>query len=250
MSRRSDLGNDAEYYVDYDRPELATVIQSLPPCDGIVHLATNVDFSTDARIEDFHPTSVLATKLLCERAEEWQGQVVFASGTLVLGPRSFVDEHTRPAPVNAYARAKLLGEEIVRGSSAPHTVLRIGGIFGRHGPAHLGLNRVIDDAIDNGRVPTVFGRGLAQRNYIYVEDLANTVIDCLEEKILGTHLAAGTETGSIAEMFEDVCKVFLPGATPNYEEGDEAPDMVANPSVALPSSRGFHKALMDIRDHE
>jgi len=246
LDRRRDYSRDTEISVDYNRPELISALQTQPPCEGVVHLATHVDFSSGALIKDFFSTNVLATSLLCNKVDEWQSHIVFASGALVFGSKSLIDENTTPAPNTAYAKAKYLGEEIIRASGVPRSILRTGGIFGRHGPTHLGLNRVIDGAIDGHRRPSIVGQGLGRRNYIYVEDLAEIIFTCLAEKIYGTHLVAGRQTLSIAEMFNHVCDVFIPETKPAVAEGDEAADMIVIPSPALPVGRGFNEALRHI----
>lgn len=234
---------------DFDELSLKA-LESLPPADLVVHLATHVDFSREAAPSLFSPTCAWGTANLAALARLWNAHFILASGTLVLEEREVYDETSPVGPGTEYGKAKRLAEDIVRLSGVRHTILRISGIFGRNGPGHLGLNRAIDAAIDAGQPPDLFGSGKARRNYIYVKDLAKTVLACAEDKIVGTHLVAGSETISIRDMLQTVCDVFLPDSGVRQQDGGEAADTIVKVSAALPGTRRFQDALLDIRAGE
>lgn len=216
------------------------------PCDGIVHLASQVDLSKAATEASFFAASIGATTALATLAGEWKAHLVLASSTAVLGMFTSADATSATAPLTAYGRTKLLAERIAQSSEVSHAVLRIGGVFGRKGPSHLGLNRAIDRAIDAAEAPAVIGRGTARRNYVYVADLADIIVECVRNRIHGTHLVGGAQALSIREMMVAVCAAFLPGKEPRFESGSDASDQVLTPSPALPAGRSFEAALRDI----
>lgn len=47
---------------------------------------------------------------------------------------------------------------MIKMSDVSHAILRIGGVFGKDGPHHLGLNKSIDNAF-KGITPIVYGGG-------------------------------------------------------------------------------------------
>jgi UDP-glucose 4-epimerase len=215
--------------------------------DAIVHLGARVGLSETAEAEMFAP-NILSTGCLAYLANLWDAHMLYSSTAIVHGVRSVtIQADSSLCTDTAYARSKWLGEQLLAASNARHCVLRIAGVFGRTGPAHLGLNRAIDGAI-NGESPVQIGEGRALRNYIYVEDVARAIVHALQERLSGTHLLAGHECISLGEMLQQLCDAFLHGSRPVLKEGPEATDQLITPSSALPVTRGFREALIDIRD--
>lgn len=215
--------------------------------DAIVHLGAHIGWSGATELEMYLP-NVISSGCLAYLASQWRAHLVFSSGAVVCGVRN---NHIAPdspaAPDTAYAQTKWLAEQLITAGCARHCILRIGGVFGFNGPEHLGLNRAINGAM-KGIPPSLVGSGNALRNYIYVKDVANAIVYALENDIVGTHLLSGSDVQSIRSMLNKVCDVFLPGQTPVVKDGGEASDQVVSASPALPKSRSFMDALVDIRD--
>jgi len=242
--KETDVG-EALCYFDLADPISMMVLADHGPFDVIVHLGAHVGLAGVVAADMYAP-NVLATGHLAQLAKEWDAHLVFASTVIVGGVRS---EHiTMESPTladTAYAQTKWLGEQLIEASSASHCILRIAGVFGLHGPAHLGLNRAIEGALCGNR-PVLLGAGSALRNYVYVKDVARAISQVLDVRITGRHLLAGSETLSVAEMLGAICDTFLPGQSPEQKEGGEASDQVVETSVALPTPRRFREALADI----
>lgn len=214
--------------------------------DAIVHLGARVGLADETESELYVP-NVLSTGCLAYLARLWDAHLIFASTAIVHGSRQETIQADSPLCLDtAYARSKWLAEQLIAASGARHCVLRIAGVFGSSGPAHLGLNRAID-AIGNGIPPLVIGSGKALRNYIYVKDAAEAIVCALRKGIEGTHLLAGHEVLSIGEMMRELCNAFLPGWHPATKDGPEASNQVIRPSAFLPVTRGFRDALADMR---
>ncbi len=233
--------------LDLRRPADILALAEHGPFDAIVHLGTRVGFSgeTDA---DLYGPNVLATALLAHLAVLWQAHFIFASGTLVHGnAKETIDlEPITVCPVMPYAKSKWLGEKLIEASQIQSCILRIGGIYGASGPAHLGINRAIDAAL-KGEVPTQIGSGDALRNYIYVKDAANAIVFALENKLEGVHLIAAHDILSISEMLQGICDIFLPASSPQMKPGADAVNQVVKPSLQFPKTRTFRSALLDIK---
>ena len=65
----------------------------------------------------------------------------------------------------------------------------------------------------------------SKRNYIYVKDVAQAIVKCLEERITGSHYLGG-EVKTLKGMLNDICEVFIPVRQPVQIEGEEALDQI------------------------
>jgi UDP-glucose 4-epimerase len=158
----------------------------------------------------------------------------------------YIKSDSKPKIDSDYGYSKWLAEELIRMSGVKYAILRIGGVFGRNGPKHLSLNRSIDNAL-NGIRPIQYGAGNQKRNYIYVEDLADILLYCLENRIEGTHLIAGSNTNTVSEMLETICHILLPDKKPEYKSGDNSHDQIIEHSQALLKGRSFENAICDLK---
>jgi len=232
--------------LDLSEPAAILSMAKIARFDAIVHLGAHVGWSGATESEMFVP-NVLSTGCLAYLAKLWDAQLIFASAAIVHGVRKEkIESHSPVSPDTAYASSKWLGEQLIMVSHAHYCVLRIAGVFGCGGPAHLALNRALDAAA-RGEIPTVVGSGRAVRNYVYVKDVAEAIAYALRMNLVGTHLLAGHEILSIGDMLNAICEQFLPGARPVSREGPEATNQVVQPSSDLPKTRGFREALADIR---
>lgn len=233
-------------HLDLADPATILALTKGPRCDAIVHLGARVGLSGEAESEMFTP-NVLATGCLAYLSSLWGAHLVYASTAIVHGVRNEAINSDSPAcPDTPYAKSKWLGEQLIEASNARHCILRIAGVFGSGGPAHLGLNRAIDGAI-KGETPIQIGSGEAIRNYVYVKDVAQVIIYLLQKGVTGAHLLAGHEALSVKEMLRQVCDTFAPGMHPVIKDGGQALNQVITPSAFLPKTRGFHDALIDIQ---
>ncbi len=141
-----------EIYLDLNNLSKILELEYKVHFDAIVHLGANVDLLGAATVEIFVPNT-LATGCLTFLAYRWNAQLVFASTAIVCGVRTQrIDANTPVSADTAYALTKLLGEQVIEATRIPCCILRIGGVFGLNGPAHLGLNRAIHGAL-KGNLP-------------------------------------------------------------------------------------------------
>lgn len=209
--------------------------------DVVIHLGARVGWLDEA-LSELYPANVLATGILAGLAQAWGARLVFASTAIVHGSRTErIDDRSALRPDTDYGKSKLIGEELVRASGVPHSILRFGGIFGAGGPDHLSINRAIDAAAQ-GTTPAVNMAGQALRSYLHVEDAAAVVLRAAHGELDGTHLVAGS-TSSIASMVQSICNVYLPGTRPTMQPGGDVRDQVVVPSDGIPLVRSFEDAL-------
>jgi len=243
---RSNRQHDREVVLDFDGLGFSLSLDDLPQLDAIVHLAAKVDFSAND-VSPLFQTNIVATATLAEFARRRGIRFIFASSALVAGARANrIARDSSPNTDTPYAKSKWIAEELIAASGVSGAILRIGGIFGLNGPSHLGLNRAIQ-SIFAGNQPEMVGGGEPRRNYIYVKDVAATIVDVLQRDISGTHLVAGSETLSIGDMLKALCAVFLPGCEPFRVDGGAGFDQLIDPSPDLLRGRSFKAALDDMR---
>ena len=127
-------------------------------------------------------------------------------------------------PDTNYGKSKLLSENIIFHSCCKSTILRLGGVYGKGGPDHLGINKAITLA-NKGIAPKITGLGLGRRNYIYVKDVASLIIQVFEENITGVKYIGG-EIKTIKSMLTDISEILLDDKKINFVEGSDTNDLV------------------------
>ncbi|MBU1808348.1 MAG: NAD(P)-dependent oxidoreductase [Candidatus Omnitrophica bacterium] len=238
-----------EIVVDFAGPCFYEEIWSFPHVDAVVHLAANIGWDGSSRESFFRP-NVLATTALADWARESNAYFVFSSTAIVCGVGSkFIDDESKPNPDTDYGFSKWLAEEVINMSGVECAVLRISGVFGRCGPGHLGINRSILDA-SKGLSPVMTGSGAIRRNYIYVKDLADIIIYCVKNRILGTHLVGGSKSNTVLEMLQTIRDTFSLRDEINCRPGKEGHDQMVKVSSTLPAGRLFEDAIRDINEDE
>ena len=241
----SDL-KDGCLYLNLSDPTTIRSLLKTHCLDAIVHLGVQVVWSGATEAEMFVP-NVLSTGCLSHLARHWNARLVFASAAILHGAKMERIESQSPVLLDTlYGRSKWLGEQLIVASHAKHCLLRIAGVFGLDGLAHLAINKAIWDA-GKGESPTLVGYGGASRNYVYVNDVAQAIVYPLRVGLDGIHLLSGQEILSIADMLRAICDEFLPGMHPISKIGPESTDQIVQPSSELPVTRGFRQALSDIR---
>ena len=234
-----------EIVLDFCSEDFNTLLNTLSKVDVVVHLGAKIGWDDSSR-QDFYVPNVLATAELVNWANKIGASFIFASTAIVCGAQNpCIISESKPNPDTDYGYSKWLAEELIKMSGVRFTTLRIAGVFGKHGPQHLGINKAIDNAL-NGEIPVQYGNGKIKRNYIYVKDLVDIITYCMENQIDGTHLVAGSSTNTIADMLQIICDKILPDTHPTYLNGIDGQDQVVTPSPILPKGRIFKDAIKDI----
>ena len=194
----------------------------------VINLAASVDFKT-TKLDSLFSVNVMLPSVLGSYCQESKSYLIHSSGTIVHGSsHELFNIDTELAPDTGYGKSKLLADDKIRACGCEHTILRLGGIFGRNGPSHLGINKAISDAL-RGKPPSVIGSGNAIRNYIFVEDAAEAIVGCVDVGITGIHYLGG-ESKTIRGMLYDICEVFIPGEKPTEIDGEEGIDQIVENS--------------------
>lgn len=171
------------------------MIYALEGMDAVIHLAGIVgEFACSDNPKAHFSINIESTRTLvncCTDPEvELVRDFIYASSCSVYGNvqglYSEVTEDTPPAPLSAYAHAKLRSEQIIlqRAVEVPHfhpTVLRLTTVFGWSNRPRLDLvtNAFTFNAWKHKKL-TIHGDGSQYRSLIHVADVARALVAALE----------------------------------------------------------------------
>jgi UDP-glucose 4-epimerase len=107
-----------------------------------------------------------------------------------------------PAPLSPYGASKWAAESYVNtwslASGIPHTVCRLGNVYGPRQSPHgeAGVVAIFSEHLYTGRTPKLFGHGRPTRDYVYVGDVVRALLAAVGHA--GTfNIATGVETDVI-----------------------------------------------------
>ncbi|AJE16753.1 NAD-dependent epimerase/dehydratase family protein [Stutzerimonas balearica] len=191
--KRSNLPQDdrVELIVG-DVADAECVRGAIEGCGAVVHLAAVA--SVQASVEDpvgTHRANLIGTLNVCEamRAAGIR-RVVFASSAAVYGNNgegAAIDEDTPKAPLTPYAADKLASEHYLDFYRRQHglepVVFRFFNIYGpRQDPSspYSGVISIFTERAQRGQPISVFGDGEQTRDFLYVGDLVEVLVQALE----------------------------------------------------------------------
>jgi UDP-glucose 4-epimerase len=237
--KRSNLPDDARVeLIEGDVADAQTVRRAVKGCRAVVHLAAVA--SVQASVENpvgTHQSNLVGTLNLCE-AMRGAGvrRVVFASSAAVYGNNGEgqpIDEETLKAPLTPYAADKLASEHYLDFYRRQHglepVVFRFFNIYGpRQDPSspYSGVISIFTERAQQGLPVTVFGDGEQTRDFVYVGDLVEVLVQALEsskveEGAVNVGLNRATTLNQLIEAIGDV----LGGLPPLVHEGARAGDI-------------------------
>lgn len=140
--------------------------------DVVFHVAGSIAARSEADFLAVNRDGTAAVAQACRRAGV--GRLVYVSSLAVTGPAErgrSVDEAWPPRPVTAYGRSKRAGEEAVRESGTPFTIVRPPVVYGPRDRQTLRLFRLARW----GFVP-LLGDGLQELSLVFAGDLADALL--------------------------------------------------------------------------
>jgi len=196
-------GTDVEI-INGDIRDTGILEQAVANVDAVVHLAAygSVVESVDDPLTNFD-INARGTLLLLEAARKANvKKFLFAStgGALIGDATPPVNEDSTPRPKSPYGASKLAGEAYCyscRGSyDMEIAVLRFGNIYGPQSLHKKGAITNFIKAVLLDQPITIYGDGTSSRDFLYVEDLCNGIINALGKELQGEstfHLSYGYE---------------------------------------------------------
>ena len=191
--KRSNLASCASVeLIEGDVADAQLVRRAVQGCRAVVHLAAVA--SVQASVDDpvgTHQSNLIGTLNLCEamRAAGVR-RVVFASSAAIYGNNGEgqpIDEETPKAPLTPYAADKLASEHYLDFYRRQHglepVVFRFFNIYGpRQDPSspYSGVISIFTERAQQGLPIAVFGDGEQTRDFLYVGDLVEILLQALE----------------------------------------------------------------------
>jgi UDP-glucose 4-epimerase len=129
------------------------------------------------------------------------------------------DHPTRP--VSYYGVSKLAAEGLLRVYSqrtgVPVTVLRLSHVYGPGDTSSKAIPNFIRMAL-RGQALRVRGDGLDVRDYVYVEDVVDSLIEALTRRVSGTFNIAAGKGHAIREVVAAILEQTSCALAPEWEE--------------------------------
>ncbi|WP_430447005.1 MAG: NAD-dependent epimerase/dehydratase family protein [Pseudomonas piscis] len=178
--------------IEGDVADAALVSRVMLGCSAVVHLAAvaSVQASVDDPVQT-HQSNFIGTLNVCEAMRQ-QGvkRVLFASSAAVYGNNGegqSIDEDTPKAPLTPYASDKLASEHYLDFYRRQHglepAIFRFFNIFGpRQDPSspYSGVISIFCERAQKGLPITVFGDGEQTRDFVYIGDLVEVLVQAIE----------------------------------------------------------------------
>jgi UDP-glucose 4-epimerase len=214
--------NPAAGYVRADIFDQAALAATLSGADAVFHLAGAADVNQVAAdpVRAVRLNVEGTTRVLEAARQAAVGRFVLASTVWVYGAAVGHGDLTEDAPVDlrnpghVYVATKLSAELLVHSYREMHgqqfTILRYGIPYGPRMRDALVVARFVRAALD-GQPITIAGTGEQQRNYVYVEDLADAHVRALAPAAADQTLALeGGTPVSVREIADTVCSLVRP----------------------------------------
>jgi len=169
----------------------AAAVSNLDQCETHPHLAAR--------------NNVVATQNLVNTASAIQARLIFISSDMVFDGRGeFYREDDRPAPLSVYGAAKLEAEEIVK-RTENYVIVRSALIYGRGGGNGFSFSDWLEQQLSAGRKVQLYHDQF--RTPIFVENLAQLILELAESSYIGLLHAGGPERMSRLEFGRLYCQL-------------------------------------------
>jgi len=186
-----------------DLKKLRIILKESEP-DAVINLAAEVNFKKNTK--NMYKINSRCPYEIAKFCEKKKIHFIHVSGTIINGIKKKYSRRTKFNPTNHYGKSKLQGDILVKKTNCNHTILRFGGIYGKKGPNHLGINKFISFALDGEKI--IFdGNKKSLRNYIFVQDAAKIILNCLQNKKYGVFYVGG-EILSFESMLKKISTIL------------------------------------------
>jgi nucleoside-diphosphate-sugar epimerase len=232
-----------------DRAAVQSVFSDLKPSDPTSPIIAIMNFAARAgvrqSVEDpwsYYQANVVGTLNLLEECKDHGiAKFIQASTSSVYGSRiraggisgpdsphklnePFHEDDPTDCPLSPYAASKKAAEELCHSYHHLYglnvTVFRFFTVYGPAGRPDMSVFRFIK-WIDSGEPVTVFGDGLQERDFTYVEDIARGVISALELNGFDVINLGGDRPVQLREMIQLVENLLEKKANLSYSPADK-----------------------------
>ena len=185
----------------------------------IVHLAAFVPKKKDQdRFEQSIEQNLLATINLIENTPKCT-HFIFASTCEVYGPPTqtpITEEHPLN-PTSLYGASKVAAEKYLQvycqKKNIKLTIVRLTNIYGPGETIQRAIPNFILNALQNQK-PIIYGTGEDQRDFMYIDDAINFIIETIKEQKIGVYNIVQGQSISIKKIAENICNLIDKNITP------------------------------------
>ena len=186
-----------------DLKKLKVILKETEP-DVVINLAAEVNFKQNTK--NMYNINSRCPYEIAKYCKKKKIHFIHVSGTIINGIKKIYSRRTKFNPINHYGKSKLQGDILIKKTNCNHTILRFGGIYGKEGPTHLGVNKFINLAL-NGKKIIFDGNKKSLRNYIFVKDAAKVILNYLQNKKYGVFYVGG-EILSFETMLKKINRIL------------------------------------------
>ena len=183
--------------------KLNFILKKLNPY-AVINLAAEINFIK--KTKNMYKVNAYCPHIIAKFCKRNKAHFIHVSTVVVNGIKKVYSKRTDFNPENHYGKSKLRGDILIKRTNCKYTILRFGGIYGKNGPIHLGINKFINLALKGKKI--IFnGNKKSLRNYIFVRDAAKVILHCLQHKKYGIFYVGG-ETLSFESMLKKITKIL------------------------------------------
>tara|TARA_B110000971_G_C19978020_1_gene485953 strand:- start:666 stop:1481 length:816 start_codon:yes stop_codon:yes gene_type:complete len=218
--------------------ELNSILKDINP-DIVINLAAQVNFGK--KNKDMYKINTLCPYVIAKFCKSNGSHLIQASTIMVHGIKSSYGIKTKYSPINNYGKSKLAAENLIKKTNCRYSIIRFGGIYGKYGPGHLGINKFIKASL-KGKDLNFNGNIESIRNYIFVKDAARVITNCIKNNLFGTFYAAG-QSQSFKKMIYKINSILGKNGLVNFKNTNQArfDQVITNSNIIKPIS--FEKSL-------
>ncbi len=158
----------------------------------IYHLAASISAPESVeKPQEYFENNVLGTAWLVNMCLKYNPEIhfVFASSASVYGCTS---EDYNLKPYSPYAKSKVAGEEIVKQSGLSYSIARFFNIYGPRQRSNF--VPLAYDRIKSGSSIDLYAEGFVDRDYVYIDDCIDNLIDMAANKVQMRDVGTGIAT--------------------------------------------------------
>jgi UDP-glucose 4-epimerase len=193
--------------------------------DVVVHAASDLHSKAAISPVRLVDSNFATTATLLEGVQKNHiPRFIFLSSCAVYGEDMRTNEDHQCGPVSFNGISKLLNEKLITEFCAEHgikcEIFRIFNMYG--GQDHFSIISHLERALEASVPFTLNNRGIAQRDFIHVSDVASVVMKLLKKNIPYTHLNIGTGVATKISILVELIIKQCPDLTIRHAQTKEA----------------------------
>lgn len=226
--------------------------------DFVFHLAAQIDVrkSLEDPIFDLKVNSIGTLNILNGMKKAGKGKIVFTStgGAMYGECEEPANEEKRESPESPYGISKLSSENYIKVYSKwfdiPFVIMRLSNVYGpfQSTKGEAGVVAIFINQILNKQKSKIYGFGEMERDYIYVEDVAEAAFHLsLKANNEIINVSTGKKTSNL-ELYKTLCDKIGSGYDYDLEEARKGEIMKSVMDNSKLISKIYNFKLTDIND--